>query len=72
LPFVAIPSHDAKTQAGQNAQPEATGGAHLSRDFAAHTEGLTAEKEFGEHGLEFCERVFWAWEVSSTPMTGTS
>jgi transposase len=37
--------------------------AHLKRDFAAHAEGLAAEKEFGEHGLECCERVFWAWEV---------
>lgn len=37
--------------------------AHLKRDFAAHTEGLSAEKEFGERGLELCERVFWAWEV---------
>jgi transposase len=37
--------------------------AHLRRDFAAHAEGLAAEKEFGEHGLELCERVFWAWEV---------
>lgn len=37
--------------------------AHLTRDFAAHAEGLDAEKEFGEHGLELCERVFWAWEV---------
>ena len=37
--------------------------AHLRRDFKAHTEGLAAEKEFGEHGLELCERVFWAWEV---------
>ncbi len=37
--------------------------AHLKRDFAAHTEGLDAEKEFGERGLELCERVFWAWEV---------
>lgn len=36
---------------------------HLQRDFAAHTEGLAAEKEFGEHGLALCERVFWAWEV---------
>jgi transposase len=31
--------------------------------FQAHTEGLAAEKEFGEHGLALCERVFWAWEV---------
>ena len=37
--------------------------AHLRRDFAAHTEGLAAEKEFGEAGLELCDRVFWAWEV---------
>ncbi len=37
--------------------------AHLRRDFQAHTEGLAAEKEFGEHGLGLCERVFWAWEV---------
>ena len=37
--------------------------AHLKRDFAAHTEGLAAEKEFGEHGLILCERVFWAWEI---------
>jgi len=37
--------------------------AHLRRDFAAHAEGLAVEKEFGEVGLELCERVFWAWEV---------
>jgi transposase len=37
--------------------------AHLRRDFAAHAEGLAAEKEFGEHGLKLCERVFWAREV---------
>jgi transposase len=37
--------------------------AHLRRDFTAHAEGLAAEKEFGEHGLWLCERVFWAWEV---------
>ena len=37
--------------------------AHLQRDFTAHAEGLAAEKEFGEHGLGLCERVFWAWEV---------
>jgi transposase len=36
---------------------------HLRRDFQAHTEGLAAEKEFGEAGLQLCERVFWAWEV---------
>ncbi len=37
---------------------------HLRRDFTAHAEGLAAEKEFGETGLQLCERVFWAWEVS--------
>jgi transposase len=37
--------------------------AHLARDFAAHADGLAAEKEFGEHGVRLCERVFWAWEV---------
>jgi transposase len=37
--------------------------AHLKRDFAAHAEGLGAEKEFGERGLELSGRVFWAWEV---------
>jgi transposase len=37
--------------------------AHLRRDFTAHAEGLGAEREFGEAGLELCERVFWAFEV---------
>ena len=37
--------------------------AHLARDFAAHAEGMAAEKEFGEHGQRICERVFWAWEI---------
>jgi len=36
---------------------------HLRRDFTAHAEGLTVEKEFGEAGLDLSERVFWAWEV---------
>ena len=36
---------------------------HLQRDFQAHAEGLAAEMEFGDQGLELCERVFWAWEV---------
>jgi transposase len=36
---------------------------HLKRDFQAHAEGLAAERQFGEHGLELCDRVFWAWEV---------
>jgi transposase len=39
--------------------------AHLVRDFKAHAEGMAAEKEFGEHGLRICERVFWAFEVYS-------
>jgi transposase len=37
--------------------------AHLRRDFKAHAEGLAAEREFGEHGLALCARVFWAFEV---------
>jgi transposase len=36
---------------------------HLKRDFQAHAEGLSTEKEFGEVGLELSEHVFWAWEV---------
>ncbi len=36
---------------------------HLKRDFQAHSEGLGAEKEFGELGLELSERAFWAFEV---------
>src|SRR5438132_8697797 len=43
--------------------PAASCAGHLRRDFKAHAEGLAAEKEFGEVGLELCERVFWAWEV---------
>jgi transposase len=37
--------------------------AHLQRDFAAHAEGLAAEKAFGEAGLRVCEQLFWAWEI---------
>jgi len=36
---------------------------HLRRDLTAHAEGLATEKEFGEHWLALCERVFWAWEI---------
>jgi transposase len=36
---------------------------HLQRDFAHHAEGLTSERELGEHGLRICERLFWAWEI---------
>jgi transposase len=37
--------------------------AHLRRDFKAHTEGLGAEKAFGEAGLRICDELFWAWEI---------
>jgi transposase len=37
--------------------------AHLQRDFTAHSDGLAAEKEFGEAGLRVCEQLFWAWEI---------
>ena len=36
---------------------------HLQRDFAAHADGLAGEKEFGEHGLQLSQKVFWAWEA---------
>ncbi len=36
---------------------------HLQRDFAAHADGLAAEKELGEHGLRVCEELFWSWEI---------
>ncbi len=37
--------------------------AHLRRDFTAHAEGLSTEKQFGKLGLEISEQLFWAWEV---------
>jgi transposase len=37
--------------------------AHLQRDFQAHAETTSHEREFGEHGLRICERIFWAWEI---------
>jgi transposase len=37
--------------------------AHLQRDFKAHTEGVAAEKAFGEAGLQVCEELFWSWEI---------
>jgi transposase len=37
--------------------------AHLTRDFAAHADGLGAQKELGEHGLRVCDELFWAWEI---------
>jgi transposase len=36
---------------------------HLIRDFTAHADGLAAEKEFGEQGLELARRLFRAWDA---------
>ena len=36
---------------------------HLQRDFAAHAEGLGAEKQLGEAGLRICDELFWSWEI---------
>jgi transposase len=36
--------------------------AHLVRDFTAHSEGLAAQKEFGEVGLAIAGRLFVAWD----------
>lgn len=36
---------------------------HLQRDFAAHADGLGAEKELGQAGLRVCEELFWSWEI---------
>jgi len=36
--------------------------AHLVRDFTAHSEGLGAQKEFGEACLKIAARLFAAWE----------
>lgn len=35
---------------------------HLIRDFTAHSEGLAAQKEFGQAGLEIAQRLFHAWD----------
>ena len=35
----------------------------MQRDFAAHAEGLAAEKDLGEAGLRICDELFWAWEI---------
>jgi len=35
--------------------------AHLVRDFTAHSEGLAAQKAFGERGLTLARAVFEAW-----------
>jgi transposase len=34
---------------------------HLQRDFRFHAEGLTTQKQFGEHGLALTSRLFDAW-----------
>jgi transposase len=36
--------------------------AHLARDFTAHSEGLGAQKEFGEAALKIAGELFAAWE----------
>jgi transposase len=35
---------------------------HLIRDLTAHSEGLAAQKEFGEQGLDIAKRLFSAWD----------
>jgi len=35
---------------------------HLIRDFTAHSEGLAAQKELGEQGLDIARRLFSAWD----------
>jgi hypothetical protein len=37
--------------------------AHLLRDFTAHSEGLAAQKQFGEAGLTITARLFAAWDT---------
>lgn len=36
--------------------------AHLVRDFTAHSEGVAAQKEFGEACLKIAARLFGAWD----------
>ena len=36
---------------------------HLLRDFTAHSEGLAAQKQFGQAGLAIAERLFAAWDA---------
>lgn len=35
---------------------------HLIRDLTAHSEGLAAQKELGEQGLDIARRLFSAWD----------
>jgi transposase len=37
--------------------------AHLLRDFTAHSEGLAAQKRFGETGQTLTQRLFAAWDA---------
>jgi transposase len=37
--------------------------AHLVRDFTAHSEGLAAQKAFGQAGLAIAGRLFAAWDT---------
>ena len=37
--------------------------AHLVRDFTAHSEGLAAQRDFGEAGLAIAEHLFAAWDA---------
>jgi transposase len=37
--------------------------AHLVRDFTAHSEGLAAQKRFGEAGLALTAHLFAAWDA---------
>jgi len=36
---------------------------HLVRDFTAHSEGLAAQREFGQAGLAIARRLFEAWDA---------
>ena len=36
--------------------------AHLVRDFTAHSEGMAAQKAFGEAGLKITQQLFAAWD----------
>jgi len=35
---------------------------HLIRDFTAHSEGLAAQRDFGQAGLAIAQRLFAAWD----------
>ena len=37
--------------------------AHLVRDFTAHSDGMAAQKVFGETGLALAARLFQAWDA---------